>query len=101
MSRETIERKCPECGTWNVGPVEKCKACGATLNPETRLKEDEAAREKKRLALPKTKFDELLDSIQQSENLFVRVAYVILKGVWFVYWVVLSFILWIIAVAPG
>ncbi len=101
MSRETIERKCPECDTWNVGPVHRCENCGATLDPQSRLKEEEADREKKRLALPKTRFDVFLDSIQQSDNLFVKVVYVVLKGIWFVYWVVLSFILWLIAATPG
>lgn len=101
MAGNKVERKCPNCGTWNRDGEERCKECGHTLNPQKRIAEEEQEREKKRLELPKTKFDELVERFAQSKNPFVKALYLLLKGLWFVYWVILSFILWLIAATPG
>ncbi|MFT5958163.1 MAG: hypothetical protein ACI87V_002048, partial [Flavobacteriales bacterium] len=37
----------------------------------------------------------------KSRNPFIKVAYLTVKTVWFIYWVILSIVLWLIAATPG
>lgn len=101
MNEQVIERKCSHCGTWNKGPVEKCTACENTLDPHKKLVEEHDERERKRLAVPKTKLDLLIARVKHSRNPLLRLAYWLLSAIWFVYWVILSFILWAVAATPG
>lgn len=101
MVTSSIQRKCPQCNTWNTEGEINCKSCGTTLDVSTKLKEDHEAGERKRIALPKTKFDHFVDRIAKSNNPFIKVAYVFIKTVWFIYWVILSIFLWMVAATPG
>ena len=98
---QTIERKCQNCGHWNKGRSTSCSNCGFTIDPHQRIVEEHEDRQKKRLEVPKTPLDTLLERIHESENPLVKGAYFFLKGIWFIYWVILSFFLWLIAATPG
>lgn len=101
MATSSIQRKCSSCGTWNTDGELKCKECGATLDVQQKLQEEHAERERKRIELPRTKFDLFVERISNSKNPFIKVAYVFVKTVWFIYWAILSFILWLVAATPG
>jgi hypothetical protein len=96
-----IQRKCPACGTWNTGEVTHCVACGELINPGMRIERDAKNRENQRMAAPRGKLDSFIDRFKQSRNPFVKLLFAVLSAIWFVYWVVLSFILWVIAATPG
>jgi hypothetical protein len=66
-----------------------------------RLADDAAQREKKRMLAPRSHLDRFIEKFKKSRNPFVKVAFAILSAIWFVYWVFLSFILWLIAAGPG
>lgn len=101
MATTSVQRKCSSCKTWNNDGEMKCKSCGATLDVQQRLEEEHADRERKRIERPLTKFDLFVDRISTSNNPFVKVAYVGVKTVWFVYWLILTFFLWLVAATPG
>ncbi|MFT4778670.1 MAG: putative membrane protein YvbJ [Flavobacteriales bacterium] len=101
MRVNSIQRKCSSCKTWNIEGELKCKECGATLDVQQKLKEEYAERDRKRIQLPQTQFDLFVDRISKSRNPFIKVAYLTVKTVWFIYWVILSIVLWLIAATPG
>lgn len=101
MSAVRVQRKCQQCATWNVENESHCKSCGASLEPETRIKEEAQARARVRALVPRGKLDRFIDRFKSSRNPFVRAFYLVLSALWFVYWVILSFVLWIIAATPG
>lgn len=98
---DSIQRKCQVCGSWNDGSLDNCSNCGELLNPKMVLEKYHEAKDRERLKVPRSKLDDLVDRFKNSRNPFIMILYAVLKGVWFVYWVILSFILWIIAAGPG
>jgi hypothetical protein len=101
MAKEQIKRKCPSCSTWNTKGEHRCKTCGVALQAELIIEEEYHAREKKRLERPRTKLDELVESLKGSRNPLVRILYFIVYSIWLVYIGILGFILWLIAWTPG
>lgn len=101
MSQNSVQRKCPACGAWNIGNVTHCTECGELIDPTMRIERDAASREKVRLSAPRSTLDQFIDRFKQSRNPFVKLAFAVLSALWFVYWVILSFILWVIAASPG
>lgn len=101
MSTVRVQRKCLQCATWNIDNESRCKTCAASLEPEIRIREEAQAREQVRAAAPRGRLDGFFERFKQSRNPFVRVFYLFLSALWFIYWVILSFILWIIAAGPG
>lgn len=98
---DTVQRKCRACGAWNDGSEDRCVNCGALINPTLVREQEHETREKKRLEVPKTPLDRVIDKLGQSRNPFIMALNAVLKAIWFVYWVILSFILWVIAAGPG
>jgi hypothetical protein len=101
MSSVRIQRKCQQCATWNINNESHCKSCGWALEPEIRIKEEAQARARVRSSAPRGKLDNFIERFKNSRNPFLRVFYLVLSALWFVYWVILSFILWVIAASPG
>lgn len=101
MQGDRVERKCGSCGQWVIGQVDQCPHCGHTVNPHKRIEEEHVEREIKRQQVPKTWLDDLINKVKDSRNPFVKLVYYVLSAIWFVYWVILSFILWAIAASPG
>lgn len=101
MSSARIQRKCQQCATWNIDNESQCKSCGSSLEPITRIKEEAMERERVRSSIPRGQLDRFIERFKNSRNPFVRVFFLILSALWFVYWVILSFVLWVIAASPG
>ncbi len=101
MAGHQIERKCPECGTWNTSGEAHCVSCGAVLDPHLRIETEAKQREERRLSVPRGRLDAFVDRFKASRNPFVKALYLVLSALWFVYWVIMSFILWAIAAGPG
>ena len=95
-----MERKCPQCGTWNTDN-DHCTSCNATLNPELARQEAHDAREEKAANRPPDKLDILHDKMENSRWLIVRIIYRILYAVWTVFIAIVSFFMWMIAAGPG
>ena len=100
MSQQ-IERKCSECGHWNVGHHEHCESCGALIDPQKKLVVESEKRELARANGPKSRLDKVVNHFKTTKNPFLKLIYLVLSALWFVYWVILSFILWAIAASPG
>ncbi len=101
MKTSSVQRKCKACGTWNTGEVTHCTNCGALIDP-TMVREEEAeARHKKRMEAPRGRLDKFIELFKESRNPFMKFIFLVASAIWFVYWVILSFILWVIAATPG
>lgn len=79
----------------------KCHACGALLDPHERIRSEARDRDAVRMKAPRGRLDNFVERFKASRNPFLKALYLLLSALWFVYWVVLSFILWLIAAGPG
>lgn len=101
MKTSSVQRKCKACGTWNTGEVTHCVGCGVLIDP-TMVREEEAeARQKKRMSAPRGRLDKFIELFKESRNPFMKFIFLVASAIWFVYSVILSFILWLIAAGPG
>lgn len=96
------EKKCPVCSEWTDGNKPNCTHCGALIDPQ-----QIAARNKKervdhiiRNKIP-SPFERYLEKLSESENPFAKFSFFILRGLFNIYMAVLSFFLWLIALAAG
>lgn len=96
-----MERKCPHCGTWNK-EVDYCINCGKLIDPEKIKVKEEAAKEKRKILLRKpNKLDEWFEKFSNSKNPLVQALYYLLYSVWMIFAVIVGFILYAVALAPG
>ncbi len=94
-----VERKCPECGTWNN--VDICTNCGADLNPKrNRVKKIREVQKKKEEEDP-SKLEKILAQWKNTKNPFLKIAYWVGYSVWMVYMAILSAIAFMVAWGPG
>lgn len=92
--------KCLHCMTWNTG-VDYCVQCKALLNP-VMLKEIEE--EEKRIAYENrtlTSADKFILKIKNSNNWLIKGIYLILHSVWLAFAAIVSFLMALVALAPG
>jgi len=96
------EKKCPVCSEWTDGNKPYCTHCGALIDPQQIAARDkkERADEKIRYETP-SRFKEFLDRLSKSENPFAKFSFFILRGLFNIYMAILSFFLWLIALASG
>jgi len=94
------ERKCPQCKTWN-GDETHCTSCGTLLDPSLIRAAREEAREDIVAAKAPDSLDKLYYRMRYSRWWLVRGVFWVVYSVWFVLFSILSFIIALIAMAPG
>ncbi|MFM1932337.1 MAG: hypothetical protein RL226_1640 [Bacteroidota bacterium] len=95
-----VSRKCLECGHWNDGGSSHCTQCSKLIDP-VQLQQNRLEEKRLREQTPPSWLDQLIDRTKQSKNPFVIAAVALLRAAWFVYWVVITFIIWLVAATPG
>jgi len=101
MPKQTIERKCPECGKWTDGSLTHCNYCNGLIDPSKIIERDAAAYENEWLSNQKSKLDLFAKRIKEHKNPLVKGAFYTVYGLWLVYMGILTAILYIIAFLPG
>jgi hypothetical protein len=98
------QKKCPKCAKWTDGTQTHCSFCDATIDPillakeQRRLRDAEALR--RRLA-EENKFERFLRKLEESEKPFHKFSFSILSVIFNIYMAILSFFIWLIALASG
>ncbi len=98
------EKKCQTCGKWTDGNNTHCQHCGALIDHKIIAEEKRQVRaeEKKTKSLEnESKFAKYLRKLEESENPVHRFFFVILNAVFNIYMAILSFFIWLIAIASG
>lgn len=99
MSVKT-NRKCPKCGLWNENQ-DYCTNCNQLLNPvKIRIKED-TKRKEEFSTKPPDQIDKFINQFKESKFFFIRWIYYVLYSIWFVFGVIVSFILYMVAGTVG
>lgn len=94
------ERKCSNCQQWSTNE-DFCPYCQTALDSQAIIKASDlnrAARQKKQ---EPARIDKILSHMANSPYLIVRLCYWLLRTIWTVYFIILSAILWFIALLPG
>ena len=96
----TVQRKCDKCGKWN-NAADYCLACGNPISPkvlaEIKQKQEQEIAKEQNL----DKFDEFMLGMKKSPNILLRGVYYTLHAVWTIFFIILTFCLWLIAATPG
>lgn len=95
-----MQRKCPKCGTWNRSE-DYCTQCGETLNYMLIRKKEDAKRIELLNNRPPDSLDKFLTNFKNSKFLLVRAVYYVLYSVWFLFAVIVSSFLYVVAAGPG
>lgn len=98
------EKKCHQCGKWTDGSQTHCEFCGALIDPfiiarEKKQKRDEAAKQKQ--LAEEGRFEKFLRELEESDKPFHRFSFSILNTLFNIYMAILSFFIWLIAIASG
>ncbi len=98
------QKKCKECGYWNVGTNTHCASCNATIDArllalEQRQRRDQANREKQ--LANENRFEKYLRKMEESEKPLNKVLFKVLSVVFNIYLAILSFFIWLIALISG
>lgn len=96
----SVSRKCPQCQEWNTDH-NVCVQCGTTLNTDELRKEREAAQLKKHHELNTDRIDAWIAKLSESKNMGGRLMYFMVRSVWFVVFMMLTFIYAVIAFIAG
>ncbi|MFK8038893.1 MAG: hypothetical protein AB8B74_11420 [Crocinitomicaceae bacterium] len=96
----TIQRKCNQCGTWNLD-VDFCANCNAAISIKAIEKIE--ATEKKAIAdaKPKDKFDVIFEKLKHHPFFLVRWVYYILNSIFMLFMGIGSLIAYFIAWTAG
>ena len=96
-----IERKCASCGRWNVGKVDNCQFCNEPISPEKIIATRAEKREEVEKQKPLDKIDIYLKKLKGHPNFFVRILFQIIYSTWVVFMLLVSAIVYIVALTPG
>ncbi|MCT4581560.1 MAG: hypothetical protein N4A35_09100 [Flavobacteriales bacterium] len=96
-----IERKCSNCGQWNVGNQEFCQFCNAPISPKKIIETREEKRVKEEKEKPLDKIDLYLKRLKDHPNFFVRVLFRIVYSTWVVFMLIVSAVVYFVALTPG
>lgn len=96
-----VERRCRDCGAWNINGETCCESCGTLISPEKIRLEAEKKKATLELNRPPSFLDKLFSKWRNSRNPVVKASFYIVYGVWFTYAAVLAFFLWLIAAFPA
>ena len=96
-----IQRKCPNCETWNNGVVAHCKSCNTLISPEKIKQKRLQEREQEEKEKPLDKMDVYLKSLKENDNLLIKAIFTILYSVWFIFMLIVSIVVYTVALTPG
>lgn len=92
--------KCPNCGFFNTNS-DYCIKCGTLINPKLKraLENQKRAAEQKEkeMAGQKSKFGLFIERNRTHKNIFIRLFFQFIYGVWFVVMAIGAFIAWLFA----
>lgn len=98
-----VERKCPNCGTWNKDE-KYCIQCNTPIHPNEIERLDRLKRielEKKAAIAKDDRLKKLIRKAQASPNPFVRILYYLLYSVTFIVVGMGAFVAWLVAWAAA
>lgn len=95
-----MQRKCPKCGTWN-GSEDNCISCGEVLNYSLIRKKEDTKRIEAFSSRPPDWFDKFLHNFKNSKYILIRAVYYMLYSVWFLFALLVSSFLYMVAAGPG
>lgn len=95
-----MERKCPSCGFWNTDN-DYCSACNTPLSQDLIRKKAVEEKAKEYANRPPEKLDILMQKMENSRFLLVRIIYRIVYSIWVAFVAVMSFFMWMTAAGPG
>jgi hypothetical protein len=96
-----IERKCATCGRWNKGEIEYCSFCNAPISPEKIIASRALEREEVESQKPLDKIDVYLKKLKEHPNFIVRILFRIIYSTWVVFMLIVSAIVYVVALTPG
>ncbi|WP_339611350.1 hypothetical protein [uncultured Planktosalinus sp.] len=90
--------KCPKCGFFNTNS-DYCIKCGTLINPKLKrsLENQKRAAEEKEKAAQKSKFGLFIERNRTHKNIFIRLFFQFIYGIWFVVMAIGAFIAWLFA----
>ncbi len=94
-----IERKCPNCGTWNTD-VDHCTNCNTLINLaliEEKVWEERKEEEEKN----KDKIDLFIEKYKKHPNILLRAMFYSVYSVWLIVMGIGSFLAYLIAWTAG
>jgi hypothetical protein len=94
------EQKCSQCKTWNTNE-KRCTNCNAPLVAAEVNKDYRALIDAEDAQKPVTKAELLFGKMKDSPNVLVRGLYYVLFSISTVYFVLVSFTLYMVAAMPG
>jgi hypothetical protein len=94
------EQKCSQCKTWNTNE-KRCTNCDAPLVSEEVNKDYKKLIDKEDALKPATKAEILFGKMKESPNIMVRGLYYVLFSISTIYFVLVSFTLYMVAAMPG
>lgn len=86
---------------WNVGDIDLCKFCNNPISPKVIIKNREKERINKENNKPLDSVDLYLKKLKQHPNIIVRTMFFIVYSVWVIFMVVISIIVYCVALIPG
>jgi len=96
----SLSRKCSNCRRWNTDH-DYCVHCGAFLNHDSEIREKELVQIKRNLELNTDRMDKLIERLRQSDTFVGRLAYYVVRSMWYVAVIFLTFIYALIALIAG
>jgi hypothetical protein len=96
----STSRKCPACSHWNTD-ADTCVLCGAPLSYELIRKAEIEKKEAEQALLPVNKFDQWVRDSKHSEHRWRRIFYFAFSSIWFLFFMIYTFIVGLIALAAG
>lgn len=92
--------KCSNCGTFNTNK-DYCENCGELINPKLKREisnqkrlEQQEEDERNRV---KGKFELFIERNRNHKNIFIRLFFQLLYGIWFIVMAIGAFIAWLFA----
>ena len=95
-----IERKCPNCGTWNKDE-DFCINCQTAISPKEIDKIETEIKRLEEINRPKDKFDILAEDLKNHKYFVGRLIYKIGRLVGLFFGVLGGFLAWVIAMLNG
>jgi uncharacterized membrane protein YvbJ len=95
-----VERKCPNCGTWNEDN-EYCKSCGEPVSPVVIEEIREKAREERRANKPLSGIDKFIDAWKNSRFWLIRATYLVAYTIGAIFFAIAGFFAWLAASPNG
>lgn len=96
-----VERKCANCGHWNIGDHELCQFCNAPISPERIIKSREQKRVNEEKEKPLDKIDVYLKQLKEHPNFFIRMLFKVVYSTWVVFMLIVSAVVYFVALTPG